>query len=1081
MLNWFRGIKSEEVKVEETKPSPRKSLFSTHADENLDTIKTTVGDLLADIQSKQPIFNPAINPRMANVGMDDSSDGYPEFKMYDAGNNSVSNAVVFWYASQGFIGAQMCGIVAQNWLVNKACAMPADDAIRKGYNIVSIDGEELEPDAVKLMKSYDRSMKLEWNMREFIRKGRIFGIRIAMFKIESTDKEYYEKPFNIDGITPNSYKGIVQIDPYWTAPMLDGPSASQPDTLHFYEPTWWIINGKKVHRSHLIIFRHAEPVDVLKPQYLYGGVPLTQQIMERIYAAERTSNEAPQLAMSKRTTVWLTDMEAVMADTSSAISRIQQWAQYRDNYGVKLGDKEGDEFQQFDTSLADFDALIMTQYQLVAAIAGVPATKLIGTSPKGFGASGEYEEASYHELLESIQTHDLTPFAERHHQLVIKSFVEPQLGVKLSAETTLNWLPLDTPTAQELAATNLAKAQAGQILVTAGAVSSEEERQRVATDKTGGYNEIGLEENEAPEVEEEAENDDENETDHLGAEDSAEFAESKHPRANNGQFGKGAGGTKSPKSQSASHKEASASKGSSEKNGSPAPKANEPFIVYRVAEREGLENRNAGNANGVALHIMNQQSSEGARTRGNAPDHVYAYRIVPDTDVDGKYEGATYSGTIKGNKIGRVENKYGIAYSFPESGYKSELIGKVSLEDLKKKAGNSDFDDLGTNAGGELIRKHFESQTGQDIATFHESDHPRAANGQFGSGGIHAISQDPHTQAKTTASITTPASKEALANKVPSHLVAKKKEVTATTKSKNEPSTHTRKINSLIDANGFQRSPDLSPKERMVETKFYEAILKHLPELIAQYKAKFGNDIDPDKVKELSPYFLKDKSLAAAVHEPSSTLSKILWKNSLKEKAANGDTSPTLFTAGGSGSGKSEAMKVAKELVGAKDDALTFDSVLGNFKSATDKINDALELTKGNVDIIYTNAPIETATLLNLKRERTVRIATLMDAHIKASTNIKELQEHYKDNPRVKISVINNKGVGLENMVMGELSDVPKYEIEGLRNRILTHAKKLVAEGKIVKKEIINGEETGKKIDVGAKKLKMLLQGEKDS
>jgi len=522
MLNWFRGIKSEEVKVEETKPSPRKSLFSTHADENLDTIKTTVGDLLADIQSKQPIFNPAINPRMANVGMDDSSDGYPEFKMYDAGNNSVSNAVVFWYASQGFIGAQMCGIVAQNWLVNKACAMPADDAIRKGYNIVSIDGEKLEPDAVKLMKSYDRSMRLEWNMREFIRKGRIFGIRIAMFKVESTDKEYYEKPFNIDGITPNSYKGIVQVDPYWTAPMLDGPSASQPDTLHFYEPTWWIINGKKIHRSHLIIFRHAEPVDVLKPQYLYGGVPLTQQIMERIYAAERTSNEAPQLAMSKRTTVWLTDMEAVMADTSSAISRIQQWAQYRDNYGVKLGDKEGDEFQQFDTSLADFDALIMTQYQLVAAIAGVPATKLIGTSPKGFGASGDYEEASYHELLESIQTHDLTPFAERHHQLVIKSFVEPQLGVKLSAETTLNWLPLDTPTAQELAATNLAKAQAGQILVTAGAVSSEEERQRVATDKTGGYNEIGLEENEAPE-----------------AEDAAEFKETEHPRAKNGEFTKG--------------------------------------------------------------------------------------------------------------------------------------------------------------------------------------------------------------------------------------------------------------------------------------------------------------------------------------------------------------------------------------------------------------------------------------------------------------------------------------------------------------------------------------------------------------
>ena len=887
ILDWFRGNKEEVAKEENSpKPSPRKSIFSTHADVNLDTIKTTVGDLLADIQSKQPIFNPAINPRMANVGMDDSSDGYPEFKMYDAGNNSVSNAVVFWYASQGFIGAQMCGIVAQNWLVNKACAMPADDAIRKGYNIVSIDGEELEPDAVKLMKAYDRSMKLEWNMREFIRKGRIFGIRIAMFKVESTDKEYYEKPFNIDGITPNSYKGIVQIDPYWTAPMLDGASASQPDTLHFYEPTWWIINGKKVHRSHLIIFRHAEPVDVLKPQYLYGGVPLTQQIMERIYAAERTSNEAPQLAMSKRTTVWLTDMEAVMADTSSAISRIQQWAQYRDNYGVKLGDKEGDEFQQFDTSLADFDALIMTQYQLVAAIAGVPATKLIGTSPKGFGASGDYEEASYHELLESIQTHDLTPFAERHHQLVIKSFVEPQLGIKISAETTLNWLPLDTPTAQELAATNLAKAQAGQILVTAGAVSSEEERQRVATDKTGGYNEIGLEENEAPEVEEEAENDDENETDHLGSD-------------------------------------------------------------------------------------------------------------------------------------------------------------------------------------------------AMDITTFHESDHPRAANGQFGSGGMHAVSQDPHTQAKTTASITTPASKEALANKVPSHLVAKKKEVTSTAKSSKSKNQFAVGRN-RVDAHGFERSPDLNPKERAIETAFYEAILDHTPELIAQYKKDFKNVIDPDKVKTLDPKFKNDNSLAAAVHEPSSYLSKVLWKNALEEKAAKGDTSPTLFTAGGSGSGKSEAMEIAKSLVGAEKDALTFDSVLGNFKSAVEKIQQAIDITKGNIDIIYTNAPIETATKLNLKRGRTVRMKTLMDAHIKASSNIKALQEKYKDNPRVKITVVNNLGEP-EDMHKGELSDVPTYEIEGMRDRVINHAKKLVAEGQITEKEIVNGKETGNLIDVGAKKLKMLLQGEKDS
>ena len=548
MFNWLFG--KREAQAPQT-PKARKSLFSTHEFDSFDpdNQKFKIADTFAALQKQQPAL-------YGEYAMDDSSNGVASFKMYAAGNNTVSDAVIGWYASQGFIGAQLCGILAQNWLINKACSMPADDAIRKGYNIVTTDGDELDPEAVKIMKAYDKAFKLNYNMKEFIRKGRIFGVRVAMFKVNSTDPLYYEKPFNIDGVTAGSYKGIVQVDPYWTAPMLDGAAASQPDTLHFYEPTWWMINGKKVHRSHLIIFRHAEPVDVLKPQYIYGGVPLTQQIMERVYAAERVSNEAPQLAMSKRTTVWLTDMEAVMADTNAAIGRLQQWAAYRDNFGVKLGDKDGDEFQQFDTSLADFDALIMTQYQLVSAIAGVPATKLMGTSPKGFGASGDYEEASYHELLESIQTNDLTPFAERHHQLVIRAYVEPQLKKKFDLETTLNWLPLDTPTAQELAATNLSKAQTGQTLIESGAISSEDERQRVATDKESGYNEIGLMEEESPQGEELAEEDFEKVADSdippqqdpedgegkskkFGSAQDAEWSENDHPRANNGQFGSG--------------------------------------------------------------------------------------------------------------------------------------------------------------------------------------------------------------------------------------------------------------------------------------------------------------------------------------------------------------------------------------------------------------------------------------------------------------------------------------------------------------------------------------------------------------
>lgn len=424
------------------------------------------------------------------------------FKLFGDMQTILSGPIMDWYGAQSFIGHQLAGIVAQHWLVNKACSVPARDAVRKGYNIVTEDGDDLDEEAVKLFKRFDRKFRIQRQLVDFVRKGRIFGIRIAMFKVESTDPEYYEKPFNLDGVTKGSYKGIVQVDPYWTAPQLDQAAAASPDTLHFYEPTWWIINGKKVHRSHLCIYRHEEVVDVLKPQYLYGGVPLPQQIMERIYAAERTANEAPELAMTKRTNVWLTDMEKVMANSQDAVDRLNLWTQFRNNYGVKLGDKDSDEFQQFDTTLADFDALIMTQYQLVAAIACMPATKLLGTSPKGFGASGEYEESSYHEMLESIQDDALTPLLERHHALVMRSFIAPK-GVE-SVTTTVVWNPLDTPTAKELADTNLVKAQAGQALIQSGAISSEDERKRVATDKESGYHSMGLSDTDADEDEPEA-------------------------------------------------------------------------------------------------------------------------------------------------------------------------------------------------------------------------------------------------------------------------------------------------------------------------------------------------------------------------------------------------------------------------------------------------------------------------------------------------------------------------------------------------------------------------------------------------
>ena len=430
----------------------------------------------------------AIAPKAIGLGAQDSANCEASTaNAYAMRGGRLGEATLGFFLNQGFIGFQVCSLLSQHWLIAKACYIPARDAIRKGYEVVSDTGADLPPEMSLMLKKAAKRVDLNKQMQEFVKFGRVFGIRIAFFKVESTNPNYYEFPFNPDGVTPNSYKGIVQVDPYWCSPELGPEAAANPASLHFYEPTFWIINGKRFHRSHLIIFINDEVSDLLKPQYSYAGVSVPQKIVERVYCAERTANEGPLLAMTKRLTVLKTDTAEATQDRDKFDAGILAFTQYRDNTGLKIIDKESEEIEQFDTSLADVDAVIMTEFQLVAAASNVPVTKLLGTTAKGFNATGEGDETNYHEELESIQVNDLEPLLERHLVMVMRSEIMPKLGLSAPVELSVNWNPLDTPTAEELATTNKSKAETDKILVETGALDGGDVRDRIRLDKKSGY------------------------------------------------------------------------------------------------------------------------------------------------------------------------------------------------------------------------------------------------------------------------------------------------------------------------------------------------------------------------------------------------------------------------------------------------------------------------------------------------------------------------------------------------------------------------------------------------------------------
>jgi len=435
----------------------------------------------ADIFKKQ-FQDPSKAIANATVGMAmDASIG--EVKRFASTTGVVPLQTLSWYSQFGFIGWQTCAILSQQWLVDKALRMPGLDAVRHGFERTVGDDDEID-NAIEDLKKCDKKHHLKKNLHEHIRFARMFGIRHTLFLVDGID---YSLPFNPDGVKKGSYKGMVQIDPYWLAPCLDLEDASNPLSQHFYEPTYWQINGRKYHRSHFIISRNgADLPDILKPAYYYGGIPTTQLIYERVYAAERVANESPMLAMSKRLFVMQTDLTKAAGNLGAFKAKIKQWSDFMTNFGIKVIG-QGEQINLHDTSLADLDNVIMNQYQLVAAAAHVPATKLLGTTPKGFNATGDYETDSYHEFLETIQEEALTPLVERHTILC-----QASEGIAVGTNFEINWNPIDVMSAKEQADVNKTVADTDAVYIGVGALDGLDVRKRLVADHNSGYN--GIEE-----------------------------------------------------------------------------------------------------------------------------------------------------------------------------------------------------------------------------------------------------------------------------------------------------------------------------------------------------------------------------------------------------------------------------------------------------------------------------------------------------------------------------------------------------------------------------------------------------------
>lgn len=490
-----------------------------------------------------------------SFAMDTAADNCPLAIKNMFGMDGVANEIIYtFFARHGFIGWQLCAMLSQHWLINRACRIPNEDALASGWAAewqkraneeTEVDEEQRAELLLRAVEVSNQKFKLAEKALRFGINRSIYGQALAYFDIEGEDPA---TPLNIDGIKPLSFKGIVIVEPYWAFPDW-GENAMMPGSLNFYKPEYYTIGGQRIHHTRVCQKPFVEVPDILKPSYYFGGVPLTQMIYERVYAAEKTANEVPELALTKRMLVADANMQDMVANPEAMRNKMEVLAHFRNNNGVYFKDRP-ETVTQLDTNLSDLDANVWTQYQLVASVSSMPADRLLCTSPKGFQSTGEYERRTYAQTLKSS-----------YQEVAYRELIEKTTAIVLKSEfdnsdpITINFNPIDTPTEAERVQTQLAQAQRDTTLVNAGIISAEEAREALSADKGSGYSNLpaempkteglpdledllGGDKEEGPEGEENGGNGENGAETDTAAD---EWKESEHPRDDDGKFKSGSG------------------------------------------------------------------------------------------------------------------------------------------------------------------------------------------------------------------------------------------------------------------------------------------------------------------------------------------------------------------------------------------------------------------------------------------------------------------------------------------------------------------------------------------------------------
>lgn len=391
----------------------------------------------------------------------------------------------------GFLGYAYLSELAQRPEYRHISETMARELTRKWITLEATGGDDKTETIALLNAAFDRYAVRDTFRQAALIDGLFGRAQIYLDTGYSSDPAEMATPLVMDPakIGLGGLKRLTVVEPIWTYPVgYNSTSPLQPD---YYTPTSWGVMGVQVHASRLLTFVSHEMPDMLKPAYMFGGLSRSQMAKPYVDNWIRTRQSVSDLLHSFSTSVLSTDLSSVLnAGSGAALSdRAALFSAYRDNANLLVVDKESEAFDNVSAPLGTLDKLQAQAQEQMASVVGIPLVKLLGVTPSGLNASSDGEIRVFYDTCSSIQE---TLFRTPLHR-VLQAIQLSELG-HIDPAITFRFEPLWQLNETERSAVQKSNADTASVYITAGVISADEERKRLAMERGSLYPALDLNE-----------------------------------------------------------------------------------------------------------------------------------------------------------------------------------------------------------------------------------------------------------------------------------------------------------------------------------------------------------------------------------------------------------------------------------------------------------------------------------------------------------------------------------------------------------------------------------------------------------